>query len=205
MGPPWYDKYKVTVPEGVSGRWHVEHFMVDKAAEDKGRLRSVVTQCPRFVPQGDYTGLFHGNTCVMSDTPDEIRDHFEVCWRAKGRVLIHGLGVGVVLQACARKPEVEHVLVIDNSPDVIKLVAPHYEALFGDKVTIQEGDAYTWKPEKGRRWDFVWHDIWTGICVDNLPKMHRLHRRFGRRCGWQGSWSRDQLELERQQQQRSVW
>jgi hypothetical protein len=200
---PYLDKYKVDVPEGVSGPWAVARYTVSEADASFGRLRMVVTGCARHVPAGEYTKLTcNGGTPVMSDTPDEIRDHLDVIRRARGRVLIHGLGLGVVLRACALKAEVEHVLVIDKSPDVIALVAPHYEAMFGDKVEIREGDALTWKPEKGAFWDVVWHDIWPNICLDSLPSMHRLHRRFGRRCHWQGSWSREELELRQSREKR---
>jgi hypothetical protein len=37
----------------------------------------------------------------------------------------------------------------------------------------------------------AWHDVWANICEDNLPLMARLHRRYGRRVNWQGSWSKE--------------
>jgi hypothetical protein len=41
--------------------------------------------------------------------------------------------------------------------------------------------------------------------TDNLEDMHKLHRRFGRRADWQGSWGRSFLEHVRRQEQRMGW
>jgi spermidine synthase len=112
-------------------------------------------------------------------------------------VLIHGLGLGVVLNGCLLKPEVTQVTVVERSTDVIALVASHYQERFGDRFELIQGDAFTWKPEKGRRWSFAWHDVWDYICADNLPEMHKLHRRFGQRVNWQRSWCRSLCERYR--------
>jgi spermidine synthase len=133
----------------------------------------------------------------MSDTPAEQDDHREFVQRARGRILINGLGLGMVLQACLERRKwqsdeyaVEHATVVEISPAVIALVAPHYQARYGDRLTIVQADALTWQPPKGERYAAVWHDIWPDICTDNLPQMHTLHRRYGRRADWQGSWAR---------------
>lgn len=189
-----YDKYKVDVPEGTSGNWRVEHFTVSEEDARLQSLRAIVTGRGRAVPQGTYTRLMYGSILVMSDTPDEIRDHFEIIHRAKGHVLINGLGLGVVVQAVLNKTEVGHVTVIELVPDVIALVARHYLERFNGRLEIIEADAFTWKPPKGIKYDAVWHDIWNDICLDNLPEMHKLHRKYGKRCDWQGSWSRQELE-----------
>jgi len=134
----------------------------------------------------------------MSDTADEIHDHFEFLHRARGRVLIHGLGLGVAVQMALLKPEVEHVLVVELEQAVIDLVAPHYLERFGrDRLEIRRGDAFDWPVPKGTRWNAAWHDIWLDLNPDNLPEMRRLHRRFGRRCDWQGSWGCAWLEAHR--------
>ena len=185
----YLDKYKISVPAGVSGQWRVEKFTV--SGEDAGleRLRSMFSG-GRGVPEGDYTRLMCGHSLIMSDTPDEIRDHLSPIRLASGHVLINGLGLGVVLQAVACKPEVKGVTVIEKSPDVISLVWPYYRAMFDDRVEVVEADAFEYKPPKGIRYGVVWHDIWGNICGDNLPEMTRLHRKYGRLADWQGSWCR---------------
>lgn len=193
--------YKVDVPEGTSGAWRVERFAVTEADAAFSALRSLANG-GRCSPAGTYTRLLHGRSIVMSDTPDEIRDHLDFIRRAQGRVLIHGLGLGMCLQGVADKPSVEHVTVVELSADVIRLVAPHYSARYCERLTVVQGDAYTWQPPKGARWDAVWHDVWNTLCTSNLPHMHKLHRRFGRRCDWQGSWGRALLEARKRREAR---
>lgn len=140
---------------------------------------------------GTYTRLMRGSTLVMSDTPDEKRDHYDFVRRARGHVLIHGLGLGMVLGAVLGKLEVSSVTVIELSQDVINLVGASYD---DPRVTIVCADALTWEPPKGARFGAVWHDIWDDICSDNREDMKLLHRRYGRRSTWQGSWGRELME-----------
>ncbi|WQY99782.1 spermidine synthase [Microbacterium phage MO526] len=146
---------------------------------------------------GTYTRLDVDGQLWMSDTDDEMRDHAEAYWemsRRGGRVLIHGLGLGMVVKAALALPNVEHVDVVEIDPRVIAAVGPHYE---GERCSIHLGDALTLDWPAGTRWSVVWHDIWPEITAGNLPTMHRLHRRFGRRSDWQGSWARYYCERGR--------
>jgi hypothetical protein len=180
---------KSSIPPGKSGEWSVEQFTVEPRDAALENLRMTIGGYGhRRVPPGTYTRLTRGPwNCVMSDTPAEIMDHVEPVRRATGSVLITGLGLGIVVRAVLLKPGVTDVTVIERSPDVMALVAPHVS---DPRLTIIQADAFEWKPPKGKRWDVVWHDIWDDICSDNLEGMGRLHRKFARRCGWQGSWAR---------------
>jgi hypothetical protein len=185
----WYSKYKVEVPEGASGMWRVERFEVSETDAAFSRIRAAATGRERAVPAGVYTRLMRGPVLVMSDTPAEIRDHLEAIRRASGRVLIHGLGLGMVLKAVLAKPEVTRVDVVEKSEDVIRLVVPTYEV--DPRLHIHHGDAFTFRFPPTERFDVVWHDVWDSICADNLPEMATLHRRYGRRTHWQGSWAKE--------------
>lgn len=192
-----YLAHKVTVPPGQSGNVVVEQFSLSAEEAEFAALRAMISsQRGRgMVLPGIYTRLRIGTRFVMSDTPDEIDDHSDPihCTREGSRVLIHGLGIGMVLQACLEKGA-EHVDVVELDEDVIEVVAPHYLRKYPGRVTIHRGNALTYKWPKGVRWNVVWHDIWDTITADNLPDMRRLHRRFGRRCDWQGSWCRELCE-----------
>ena len=183
---------KVTVPEGTSGDWRVERFTVTEVQSRLDAIRGMFND-GRYVPPGTYTRLLRNNHVVMSDTPDEVRDHSEPIYRAHGRCLINGLGLGVVLTGIAHK--VAHVTVVESSFDVIKLVGPHYTAMLGSKLTIVHDDALEYTPLPNTRYQMVWHDIWDNICANNLPQMTRLHRKYGRRTLWQGSWARELCRL----------
>lgn len=200
------DQYKVSVPEGIESDWKVERFIVDEQESNWHTLTELLGGMGgRGCPPGTYTRLKHHGAVIMSDTPAEIRDHLHAIRQAKGNVLINGLGLGVVLQACLMKTEVQDVIVIELSQDVINLVAPHYKERFGDRITIINADALTWQPPKHVRYGMVWHDIWPTICTDNLPEMHKLHRKYGRRCDWQGSWAREICERVRREENHYRW
>lgn len=202
---PWWERLKVDVPEGVHGRAKVERFTVDQQGATFHQLRCLINGFgARGILPGTYTRLSAGGVLWMSDTPAEIRDHLGALGRVQDsfragcapRVLLHGLGLGVVLRG-AFEYGAAHVTVVERDPDVLALVGPHWKERYGDRLALIEGDALTWCPPRGQRWDVVWHDIWPTICGDNLRDMHRLHRRFGRRAGWQGSWCRRECEARR--------
>jgi spermidine synthase len=174
----------VDVPDGISGDWRVETFIVEKPSVYlllKGRP----------ITPGTYKRLMYKNTVVMSNTPAEVYDFMNFVWKARGNVLINGLGLGVVLKAVLQNPEVKAVTVIELSEDVIKLVAPTFSN--DPRVTIIQADAFTWKAPRGMYYDAVWHDCWNNICETNLKEITKLYRKYGRRCSFQDAWSRDQL------------
>lgn len=186
---------KVDVPEGQSGDWKVSKFEVTESGAKLHNLRASMRPGGRLIRPGMYTKLTRNDQVIVSDTPAEIYDHSEPVRRAQsGRVLINGLGLGMVLQGILDERAIEHVTVIENCPDVIALVAPHWKDRYGYRLTIVHADAFDWQPPKNMRYCVVWHDIWDNITSDNLPEMHRLHRKYGRRCVWQGSWCRNLCE-----------
>jgi len=194
---------KLDLKEGSSGLWKVEQFTVSRKAADFERMRSIVKGSGRGVPEGTYHRLTRNGSTIMSNTPDEIGDCSEFIDEASGNVLINGLGLGVVLEAIMDK--VDHVTVIENSPDVIKLVAQHYLDKYPGKLEIIEADAYTYKSPKGVKYDCVWHDIWDDICTDNLRGMKKLHRKYDRKTNWQASWCRGACEYHRERNKQGYW
>jgi len=194
---------EIKVPDGVSGRWKVETIEVS----EQQALLSTMHEPHRQVKAGQYKRLAYKDPnkprdiTVMSNTPAEVRDHRPYYWRLTngGHVLINGLGLGMSLQWAIEDKRVKKITVIEISEDVIKLVAPTYKH---EKVEIIQDNAYTYKPPKGIRYTVVWHDIWNEITTDNLPLMSKLHRKYGRRCDWQGSWSRGESRLKRRLEKR---
>ena len=189
------DICRISIPEGESGPWKVSRFTVPP--KDIKALSYALHGRP--IPSGTYTRLIRTGDHVptMSDTPSEIRDHIEPLIQAKqrgGRILMNGLGLGVVLKGFLSFPEVTHVDVVEIDADVIKLVAPSY---YDHRVTIYHVDAFEITWPKDTRWSVVWHDIWPSICSDNLPEMTKLHRKYGHKCDWQGSWCRYQCLRQR--------
>ena len=86
------------------------------------------------------------------------------------------------------------VTVIEISQEVIDVVAQH---IADDRATFTPMRIKMDATKKGMCWNVVWPDIWNDICADNLSEMEKLHRRYARRCDWQGSWCRVECQRAR--------
>ena len=187
----------IAVPDGICGDWRIESFTVSEGQAEQTLLRAAINGTDEYVPPGTYKRLMRGNVVVMSNTPMEVSTNSEFIRCAKGKVLINGLGLGMILTAILLKPEVTSVTVIEVSAEVIDLVAPTFRT--DPRVLIVKANAFDYQPAKGERYDAVWHDIWDHICADNIPKMHKLHGKYARLTNWQSSWCRAQCEMQRGQ------
>jgi len=191
----WSEICKVELPEGKSGSWSVRRFTVDMKSIEA--LRCALHGRP--VSPGTYTRLYRKGDWnpVMSDTPAEVRDHLEPLMQAKrrgGKVLINGLGLGVIVRGLLSLPNITDIYVVEKEQDVTNLIAPSYR---NPKVHIILADAFTMQWIKGTRFQVVWHDIWPSICADNLDDMLQLHRKYERMTDWQDSWCREECRRGR--------
>lgn len=188
-----------TVPDGQSGAWRIETFTITKPEADLENMRAAMNRrgLDRVSP-GEYRRLVHETRgVVMSNTWMEVITNYDAYKAARGRVLINGLGLGMLLEAILAKRNhglerrVDYVRVIEREADVIKLVAPHFA--HDPRVEIVHADALTYRPPAGdRQFDYAWHDIWDTISAANLPSMATLGRKWGkRRARAQGWWRRD--------------
>ena len=183
-----WEEYRVEVPEGQAGDWSIARFTVPDAPTIQNlryAMHGMMT-----VPPGVYTRLMRKGDWepMMSDTPAEIASHLGAIYKAKGRVLLNGLGLGMVLKAILAKPDVLSVDVVEIDPDVASLVWPTYAADPRAHLHIADALSITWPREQ--RWDVAWHDIWPNICSDNWPTMKQLQRRYASKTDWQDSWQR---------------
>lgn len=189
------------IPEGAKGLWHIRKFTLSKAitAPKDGKLVSV--------PKGTYTQLWrwthqtiqerldgkHGEPgeLVMTDSPDELNTHLNFMLRARGRVLITGLGLGCVIRGCLANPNVQHIVCIERDPDVIRLVKPHMPT---DRLTILQAEAVSWCANNlpRQRFDCAWHDLWSDP-DKNEPHLALIHSNLFVRCHravtFQGAWA----------------
>jgi len=190
------DTMTVTVPEGTSGNVSICRMVAGPPS-----LRDMIRDSERLVPEGyQFTALYRHGYLWMSDTPAERRDHFPALRKAHEltarRVLINGLGLGMVVQGLLQVASVEHIDVVEIDPDVIALVGDHYRqqaTAAGKTIEIHQDDAYTIRWPRQTTWDIAWSDIWMDATTDNLPEMTRLSRRYGRRVAWHGHWLRETL------------
>lgn len=207
------------VPEGKSGDIEVEHFTVDRAAS---RFTAVMGGMRDYVPPGRYARLLQGEKgtykceTLMSDTPYEHRTNRQAYEQARGRVLVAGYGLGMLLCAILRKPEVRQVVVVELSQHVLALVDPHVRRFVGaraaKKLQVVDGDIYHAKERllrrDARKFDALWFDIWGSVSTDALQEMNQLQRQYlplRAAGGWMGFWDREWLRYRRDQERRAGW
>ncbi len=148
------------IPEGESGLWYVTKRAYEERRSGECNGKRV------WIDPGTYTYLYVYTDStihllgelVMEDSAHELRTHLGFVMHACGHVLVTGLGLGCVVRGLLANPRVEQVTCIENSPDVLKLVAPHMP---GERLTIVEADALEWTAKNKQRFDCAWHDLWT--------------------------------------------
>jgi hypothetical protein len=189
------DGFKVELTPGKCGPWEIERFTVSEHEARIFNLRQAMQwTAHRRIDGGTYTRLTRNGKVIMSDTPAEQADHWDIIHRAEGLVLVNGLGLGMVVGAMLGKPNVNHITVVEKDADVIELVGRQIDvAEVADRLMIVHCDAYEYEPPKGITYDVVWHDIWDNVSTENLEGMKRLHYKYGRKCRYQASWARKEV------------
>lgn len=98
-----------------------------------------------FLIEASITLLYEGNKepridpegIWMSDAPAEYYGMHELAARAKsGRVLVGGLGLGILPNLLAFRDDITEVVIVEKSPEVVELV----KAYLHPKVKLIEGD-----------------------------------------------------------------
>ena len=187
-----FDAMTNVLPEGQQGVAKIDHFTIGQ----NDLLVSIADHHEDFVHMGRYARLKVNGEVMMTDSPMEKRTNLEVIERSRGRVLIAGLGLGMILRPILRKPEVTHVTVLERYQDVVDLVLP---SLAGDrKLEVIVADVFAWKPNPDTpKYSTIYFDIWPNSTIRHLPEMEYLYKRYRpllARGGWMDSWTYGRLK-----------
>ena len=125
---------------------------------------------------------------VMEDSKPELRQHLPIWLRARGTVLVTGLGLGCVVRGLQVKPDIERIDVIEIDREILDKIGPEFEN--DARVNLIHGDALT-HPVGKQHWQFAWHDLWTDK-TESGEHVQILHAqvmvRFRDVCAAQGAW-----------------
>lgn len=150
------------------------------------------------VHDGKYVRLVVDGELMMSDTAMERYSNKEFIKRATGKVLIAGLGIGLIIRNIIDKPDVESILIVENNQAVIDLVLPRLP--FSNKIRVIKADIFEFnKAIKGQKFDTIYFDIWPRINTDNLDEIKKLHNKFkfnlnrANPRAWMDSWMKEYL------------
>ena len=169
------------IPESSCGYARVQHFGKD----NQRRCRLYVDGAP-----------------IMTESAFEQVTNIEVVERAHGRVLIAGLGLGMILWPIAEKSDVTEIVVVEKSADVIALVGPHIP----ERVEVIHDDIRFWRPAHHGKFNVIWFDIEALNTIAALrQEVRELFRPFLAHLvsrdvdpnRWMNSWQRTALRERR--------
>lgn len=148
------------VPAGESGLWFIRklHLPTGSFSVHEGEYVSTPPGIYTYLRYYTDATLMCGGELIMEDTPHELKTHLGFVMKAYGKVLIGGLGLGCIIRGLLANPKVEHITCVENSKDVLKLVAPHMPC---DRLTIIEAEALSWAEHNTQKFDCGWYDLWT--------------------------------------------
>lgn len=116
-----------------------------------------------------YLALTNGNNVWMSLNPNEIETMKPFINKAKGNVLVLGLGLGYVPFMMALKDEVKSITIIEKDQDIItlfnNLIAPYF--INKNKIKIIHDDAVNYT-KNHHNYDYIFADLWHSP-EDGLP------------------------------------
>lgn len=127
---------------------------VDDSFAEKSRIGCFLQEFP-------FLAIRENERIWMSVTPHEINTMSEPIEKAKGKVLVLGLGLGYFPFMVLRKEEVDSVTVIEKNPEIISLFKENILPFFPnkEKLEIIEGDAFE-HFKKADKYDYVFADLW---------------------------------------------
>ncbi len=101
----------------------------------------------------------------MIDDPPQQRAMEIYAQHMKGRVLVAGLGLGLILHELAKNPDVKHVLCLEKSADVIRLITPKISHLLQPEkgkcmLYVSQDDFYNFIRRDTSHWDHIFADLW---------------------------------------------
>ena len=185
----------ISLPEKTSGKFRIKHRNYPPGAKlpivsfRTAYMTGQKASAALFIDGLRVHELFQKDQGVwMTDIPQELVQMRAFARSARGKVLIGGLGLGLLAHFVAQKDSVAHVDIVENSKDVIKLcwnndMGTSREIL--KKCRVYEADLYKFlKGVKTWRWDRAYFDIWQGtneVTWHNtvLPLKRLVANRFG--------------------------
>lgn len=137
-------------------------------------LRAIINnRLEELVNSGIYKKLTKFGEILMTNTQLEIRTHEEAIKQSKGNILVAGLGLGMFLTAIKNKKDVDKIIVVEKSKEVIEMIGKYYN---DRKIEIINEDIFNFNTDM--KFDLIWLDIWSYLDKENLKEMNYLRKKF---------------------------
>ena len=125
-----------------------------------------------------FPALMEGKNIWMSLNPNEINTMKDGIKKAKGNVLVLGLGLGYYPFMISNKDEVRSVTIIELEKDIINLFNKHLYPLFKNrnKIKVINDDGITFLRKNDlNQYDTIFIDIWHDV-DDGLALFYELKK-----------------------------
>ena len=178
---PYVKAIKKTGRKGKYALRYIDYQPYQLFAYDDIKLNGYkeYSQIGYFDNKFSYLALTEGNNIWMSLNPNEIETMKPYINKAKGNVLVLGLGMGYVPFMLSLKNCVKSITIVERDQEIINLFKELIYPSFPnkEKIKIIKGDAveYTRKSQKEGIYDYVFADLWHDP-EDGLPLFVELKR-----------------------------
>ena len=171
--------------EGKTKNFELKKQRVTKQDVKTAKMRTIFN--PREIPPKIGTlmvlkrlgGHSFRNGVVMSDAEFEKQTNHQFMRVARGKVLVAGLGIGMILIPLLNDKDVSKITVIEKEKEIIDLVYPKIKKRDkANKLELIHGDATEIEIPKEKKYDVIYFDIWDNVCGDNWEEMKILKKRF---------------------------
>ena len=138
-----------------------------------------IPQLGFFDRKFSFPTVFEGGREWMAIKPNEIETMKLPMEKARGRVLVYGLGMGYFAYMVSQKDDVESVCIVERDQSVISLFEKHILPQFPNKnkITVVKSDAFEYaeKEMKNGGYGYVFTDLWHDVSdgVDLYLKMKK--------------------------------
>ncbi len=185
--PAWY-KSPIDLPERTVGKFSVKHRVVTGKMPVVGARQAYTRGIRPLNAKLDEPLLIHelhekNHGLWMTDLPEELNQIEEMLYTVKpqGRVLVGGLGLGIVAKRLTEITGISNVTVIEKSKEVIKLCANGaYTTVCNDIKSFLEGNTTFHQIP----FDFYLLDTWCGTgesawWSEVMPLRRAIRNRWG--------------------------
>ncbi len=185
--PTWFPS-PIKLPARRSGRMKIRHRMIQpgQSVPIVGMRQALTRKITPVSGRVEKAIRVHelvedGHGIWMTDLPEELNQIAEMLYNVnpRGRVLVGGLGLGILAATVAAHPGVTSVTVIERSAEVIELCQqPGY--------TVVQKDIKTYLELSAQPVDYYLLDTWTATSegtwwADVMPLRRIIRQRWGRK------------------------
>lgn len=138
-----------------------------------------IPQIGFFEEKFTFPTVYENGQEWMAIKPNEIETMAEPIEKARGSVLVYGLGIGYFAYMVSQKDNVSSVTVVERDENVIALFEKHILPQFQNKhkIKVIKGDAFEYaeKEMKNGGVNYVFCDLWHDVSdgVDLYVKMKK--------------------------------